>query len=121
VKRWATLFSILGIVTVVSVCAFHRVQPPVRQRAHFAQVRFGITEREVIDLMGMPDGQFEKPDRPSGGFGPWLQWISTWPPGTERVCFWRILGGDEYDAFLVFFDADGRVTGARLNPTGATP
>jgi hypothetical protein len=56
VKHWLGLFGILAMAAVVAVAV--TAIPPnskrARQRAQFDKIQVGMTEKEVVELMGPP-------------------------------------------------------------------
>lgn len=54
-KRWLVMFGILAVIAIVPVWVLCRNQAGNDQLARFQTIRPGMSEQEVVALMGPPD------------------------------------------------------------------
>jgi outer membrane protein assembly factor BamE (lipoprotein component of BamABCDE complex) len=92
------------IAVAFAVYCYTRPQPRIDEET-LAKIKDGMTEREVIDVIGAPAGNYGLGD----GEMPFLLWYSNEPKGVAKD--W--LGHE--NGLRVWFDSDGKVVASRLS------
>lgn len=81
-RRWLGIMAILVVGAIVALVVTRYLQAPYRQRIQFDKIQRGMTEEEVIALMGPPDLTAIAISKP-GDNDPPAESLYWWRAGTE--------------------------------------